>query len=143
MCSYCGCRSITVIAELTREHEEVVNVLGTLVRAAARDDSAEVATTAARLAELLEPHTRTEELGLFAELRREPELADHVDDLCREHQEIDALVAAVARGDLADARHLDDVLRRHIDREENGLFPAAVIALDGPAWDRVVAAPSV
>jgi hemerythrin-like domain-containing protein len=30
-------------------------------------------------------------------------------------------------------------LRRHIDREENGLFPAAVIALDGAAWDRLSA----
>ena len=33
---------------------------------------------------------------------------------------------------------LEDILRRHIDKEENGLFPAAVIALDGPAWERVV-----
>ena len=29
-----------------------------------------------------------------------------------------------------------DLLREHINKEENGLFPAAAIALDGDAWDR-------
>jgi hypothetical protein len=28
-------------------------------------------------------------------------------------------------------------LHRHIDNEEHGLFPAAVIALPIPAWDRI------
>ena len=28
-------------------------------------------------------------------------------------------------------------LRNHMDREDNGLFPAAAIALDGPDWERV------
>lgn len=28
-------------------------------------------------------------------------------------------------------------LRRHIDREEDGLFPAAAIRLDGPDWEEV------
>ncbi len=29
------------------------------------------------------------------------------------------------------------LLDAHIAREENGVFPAAATALDGPAWDRV------
>ncbi len=28
-------------------------------------------------------------------------------------------------------------LRSHIDKEENGLFPAAAIELDGPDWVQV------
>ena len=142
MCSYCGCRSITVIAELTLEHEEVVNVLGHVVRAAAAGDAEGARGATTRLAGLLGPHTSREELGLFAALREEPELAAHVDVLCLEHTEIDALVERVASGDLGSAPALEHLLRRHIDKEENGLFPAAVIALDGPTWDRVVAAAS-
>jgi hypothetical protein len=140
MCSYCGCRAITVIADLTRDHEAAVNLLGDVSRAAASGDAAAASARAGELAALLAPHTRDEEVGLFAELRREPELAEHVDSLAAEHDAIDALVERVVRGDLAAAAPLELLLRRHIDKEENGLFPAAVIALDGPRWDAVVEA---
>ena len=112
------------------------------MRAAGAGDAAGAHEATHRLARLLEPHTSREELGLFAALREEPELADHVDVLCLEHAEIDALVERVASGDLGSAPTLEHLLRRHIDKEENGLFPAAVIALDGPTWDRVAAAGS-
>lgn len=38
--------------------------------------------------------------------------------------------------------HVDPLcgeLRRHIEKEENGLFPATAVALDGPAGVRPVA----
>jgi hemerythrin-like domain-containing protein len=41
-------------------------------------------------------------------------------------------------GDVETIGALDHPLRRHIDREDNGLFPAAATALDGAAWERVV-----
>lgn len=140
MCSYCGCRAITVIADLTHDHEDVVNALGEVARAAARGDAEAASARAQALAVLLAPHTRDEEVGLFAELAREPELADHVRSLVGEHAEIDALVARVAGRDLSAAAPLELLLRRHIEKEENGVFPASVIALDGPRWDSVVAA---
>ena len=31
----------------------------------------------------------------------------------------------------------EDALREHINREDNGLFPAAAIHLGGPEWDEV------
>ena len=31
----------------------------------------------------------------------------------------------------------ENELRDHIDKEDNGLFPAAAIALDGPQWIEV------
>lgn len=37
------------------------------------------------------------------------------------------------------AEALENLLRRHIDKEENGIFPAAAVALDGAAWDRIEA----
>ena len=138
MCSYCGCRANTVIARYSAEHDEIVNAMGILRRTASAGDRDGARVAVGDLAGLLEPHTSSEERSLFAELRRDPEFTAHVDGLCAEHREIDSALARVVEGDLAAAGMLEDILRRHIDKEENGLFPAAVIALDGPAWERVV-----
>lgn len=140
MCSYCGCRANTVIARYSAEHDEIINAMGVLRRAASAGDRDGAA--ASHLAGLLYPHTASEERSLFAELRQDAEFTEHVAGLCAEHREIDAALARVIEGDLAAAGMLEDILRRHIDKEENGLFPAAVIALDGPAWERVVSAAS-
>jgi hemerythrin-like domain-containing protein len=137
MCSYCGCRAITVIGQLSTEHVAIVNATGALRRTALRDGREATATAVQELAALLDPHTTGEERGLFAELRVDPEFAAHVDALCAEHRQIEAQLARVADGDLSDVDGLENLLRRHIDKEENGIFPAAAIALDGAAWDRI------
>ena len=138
MCSYCGCRANTVIARYSAEHDEIVNAMGVLRRAANAGDHDSARIAARDLAGLLDPHTASEERSLFAELRRDAEFTAHVDGLCAEHREIDSTLARVDEGDLAAVGMLEGILRSHIDKEENGLFPAAVIALDGPAWERVV-----
>src|SRR5450755_4615502 len=138
MCTYCGCRAITVIGRFSADHETIINATGVLRRAAETGDLPSAWAATQVLAGLLNPHTSSEERSLFAELRRDPEFTDHVDELCREHRDIDAGLAAVAAGDLAGVAALERLLRRHIDKEENGLFPAAAIALDGPAWERVM-----
>lgn len=137
MCSYCGCRAITVIGQLTAEHEAIINAAGMLGRIANAGDAAAARTAAEGLSALLEPHTVREEVGLFAELRRDPEFAEHVDALCVEHRELETYLAKVSGGDLAAATALDTLMRHHIDREENGIFPAAAIALDGETWDLI------
>lgn len=137
MCSYCGCLAIAMIARLTDEHTAIVNSAGLLRRAAAEGDESAAATAAKALESLLHPHTATEERALFAELRRDSEFTAHVDALCAEHHTIDDLLTQVLRGDLGEVEALARLLRRHIDKEENGVFPAAAIALDGAAWDRV------
>ncbi|MCF8525961.1 MAG: hemerythrin domain-containing protein [Candidatus Nanopelagicales bacterium] len=138
MCSYCGCRANTVIARYSAEHDEIINAMGLLRRAASAGDRDGARVAGGDLAGLLEPHTASEERSLFAELRLDAEFTEHVDGLCAEHREIDGAFARVAEGDLSAVGMLEGILRRHIDKEENGLFPAAVIALDGPAWQRVV-----
>lgn len=142
MCSYCGCRANTVIARYSAEHDDIVNAMGVLRRAASAGDPAGAGASARDLAGLLDPHTASEERSLFAELRLDAEFTEHVDGLCAEHREIDAALARVVDGDLAAVGTLEHILCRHIDKEENGLFPAAVIALDGAAWERVVSAAS-
>jgi hemerythrin-like domain-containing protein len=88
---------------------------------------------------LLIPHTTTEEQGLFAELRFDPVLAEEVDNLCREHADIHGVLMAVDRAvpDWSAVIAAIQRLNRHIDNEEHGLFPAAVIALPISAWDRI------
>jgi hypothetical protein len=137
VCSYCGCRAITVIGELTTEHDAIINATGQLCREAAAGDAAAARIAADAVSTLLAPHAIREEIGLFAELRRDPEFTDHVDTLCAEHRELDVLISRVSGGDLGAATALDTLMRRHIDREENGIFPAAAIALDGETWDLI------
>ena len=139
MCSYCGCTSISVIGRFTEEHESIVNAVGALRRVAMSGDVEGTRRAAEALAALLDPHTLAEETSLFTELRTDPVFGAHVDLLCREHDEIAAALARVVEGDLGGADGLATLLRSHIDKEENGLFPGAAIALDGPAWERVVA----
>lgn len=144
MCEYCGCQEVTGIGELTREHDLVVDLIGE-VRGAHRDgDLDRMANLAHRIAELLEPHTQVEELGLFPPL--EAEFPDQLAELRREHQSVETVLAeswaAAIRDPQWAARLLAalDVLRRHILKEQDGVFPAALASLstgDFEAMDAV------
>ncbi|HET7661133.1 MAG TPA: hemerythrin domain-containing protein [Oryzihumus sp.] len=137
MCSYCGCRSITVIGRYMAEHEDIVNLAGELRRAVERGEPEAVRAAADKVGAALHPHTRSEERSLFAQMRQDAEFTEHIDSLCGEHHELDAGLARVADGDHAAYPAFEQLLRHHIDREDNGLFPAAAIALDGPDWEWV------
>lgn len=137
MCTYCGCESIEVIGRFMAEHTEIINAAGVLRRACQAGDLAEVERTADLLAGLLSPHTTSEEVGLFTVMRRDETFTEHIEDLCGEHTTLDEQLAQVRAGDLAAYPAFEELLRHHIDREDNGLFPAAAIALDGPDWTEV------
>ncbi len=135
MCSYCGCESITVVGRFMAEHVAIINAAAEL----RNRDTEHRARAATALADLLNPHTSAEELGLFTVLRRQDDFAEPVRRLCAEHVDLDASLIALAGGG-ADARQVEQfvgALRAHMDREENGLFPAAAIALSGADWDEV------
>ena len=138
MCNYCGCREFPLIGRLTAEHEAIANAAGrlrTAITSGAGDPMGELDT----LLTLLTPHTDTEERGLFVALRAEGSLTEAVDQLCDEHDDIHGVLGAVDRTapDWLAVLAALDRLHRHIDNEEHGLFPAAVIALPIVAWDRL------
>lgn len=137
MCTYCGCQAISLIGQFSAEHEAIVNATGVLRRVASIGDAAAIQVAGLELAGLLDPHIRVEERSLFAELRTDPEFTEHVERLCEEHEEINRRLRHIVDGDLEGVGSLERLLRGHIDKEENGLFPAAAIALGGPAWERV------
>jgi hypothetical protein len=137
MCSYCGCDSIEVIGRFMSEHVEIINATGEL-RAAVHSGDADALTAArAVVAALLWPHTVAEEAGLFRVMAQDELYAGHIATLCGEHETLADLLAAITPADRAAMARFEDALRDHIDKEDNGLFPAAAIALDGPQWEEV------
>ena len=97
----------------------------------------------AGMAEELRSHWRGEENGLFAVMRGDDLYAEHIAPLVREHRELDALLESVDLSDSGDRDRMRKAifdLREHIAKEEDGLFPASLTALDGDAWDAAIAA---
>lgn len=137
MCSYCGCRETPEIGVLMTQHEGLVNDSGELLRHIAA--GTDVPAALDRLAAALTAHVLREEGGLFTELRDDPEFAPTVAGLCDEHDQIDELVQRVRDGETAAAGPLVDLLRRHMDEEDNGLFPAVAVAIGGERWAAVAA----
>lgn len=137
MCSYCGCRNIPMIAKLNGEHDAIVNSTYAL-QIAFRDQDVEAARIAGKtLAELLHPHTHREQVGLFAEMEKDELFTEHIASLCVEHDQLDAELDVISAGDLRRIPTMITLLNNHIDREENGLFPAALAFLDDDQWDAI------
>ena len=139
MCSYCGCQSLPVIRLLTLQHEEVINRLGELRRAFEKGAEKECQRHADELALLLAIHNKLEEGGLFDALMPDDEFDDSLRKLRLEHEEIDAMLARVITGEIALTPELEILLRNNISNEENGLFPASAVTLDGSVWDQIEA----
>lgn len=143
MCEYCGCQSLTAIDELTREHDEVVHLISHVRDAHRAGDIDRMAELARRIGGVLEPHTEVEEHGLFPALADEfPEQLAALED---EHRRVEAVLAEAGPGTPPDATWPDrligtlDLLRLHILKEQDGVFPAALAALSTEQWEAVEA----
>ncbi|GAB2478404.1 hypothetical protein GCM10027030_10830 [Luteococcus sediminum] len=137
MCEYCGCRSIELIGRFTEEHYSVIDRLGDLGRAVATGDLDTVGHAGVELANLLWPHTKAEEAGLFHEMRKDEDFTETIDSLCGEHASLDDQLERVLDGNLEEYPAFEKALRNHIDHEENGLFPAAAVSIDGDTWETI------
>ncbi|WP_432968950.1 hemerythrin domain-containing protein [Dactylosporangium sp. CA-233914] len=141
MCEYCGCQALAAIDELTREHDLVVNLIGEVRAAHQAADADRMAALARRIAEVLGPHTEVEEQGLFPALAGD--FPEHVAALQSEHRRVEAVLGAAADGTPADpAWPLDlldtlEMLREHILKEQDGVFPAALAGLSNEEWEAV------
>ncbi len=141
MCEYCGCQSVAAIDDLTHEHDLVVNLISDVRGAHTAADIALMAQLARRLAAILDPHTQVEEQGLFPALAGD--FPDHIAVLEAEHRRIEAVLgeaAAATPTDPAWPRRLLDalnLLRRHILKEQDGVFPAALASLSPAEWDSI------
>ncbi|MFF2432778.1 hemerythrin domain-containing protein [Streptomyces sp. NPDC058107] len=143
VCHYCGCREISLIEDFIAEHESATDLAGGAVRALKRGDIAAAQGLLRDLATVLRAHWQGEENGLFAVMRQDDEYTAYIEDLEREHRDLDRLLDTADLVDRDDRqRFLDavDELHRHIAKEEDGLFPASLTTLAGDDWDRAMAA---
>ena|SRR5680860_1053147 len=143
MCEYCGCQEIAVIGELTREHDTVVALISRVKSSIAGQQLEDAAASCRQISALLAPHTVVEEQGLFPEMA--DEFPDHIEVLRSEHREIEKILGEASEvvpddptwpGRLLGGLHL---LREHILKEQDGVFPAALAALDADQWKRIEA----
>ncbi|SNY45974.1 hemerythrin domain-containing protein [Paractinoplanes atraurantiacus] len=138
MCEYCGCQSVSAIEDLTREHDTVVGLISA-VRTA--EDTDRMAALARDIAGVLAPHTEVEEHGLFPLLA--DDFPDQISALESEHRLVESVLAEAAHGTPTDpawpTRLIEtlDLLRDHILKEQDGVFPAALTTLSGTDWDTV------
>jgi len=136
MCEYCGCQAVAVIDELTREHDRALDHVRAAEHAARAGDLAAARAACLGLGQVLGPHTAVEEQGLFPALARD--FPQHVHDLEAEHRRVEDALAgldgprATWAADLRDAM---GVLRKHILKEQDGVFPAALGILTPSQWD--------
>ncbi|KUL34390.1 hemerythrin HHE cation-binding protein [Streptomyces sp. NRRL F-4489] len=143
MCEYCGCQSLTAIDELTREHDEVVRLIGHLRSARQEGVTPRMAEVAREIARVLGPHTEVEEQGLFPALAGD--FPEQIAALADEHRRIEAVLAEAAEGTPTDPAWPDRllaamaVLRDHILKEQDGVFPAALAHLGTEEWEAVEA----
>lgn len=142
MCEYCGCRSLASIDELTREHDEVVRLISHLRPAHQDGDVARMARTAREITTVLDPHTQVEEHGLFPAMAAD--FPEQIAALEAEHRRIEAVLAEAADGttptDPAWPGRLMEamaMLRNHILKEQDGVFPAALAGLGTEEWEAV------
>jgi len=96
MCEYCGCQQIAIIAELTREHDAVVTLVGQIRIALPSQRRGDVAASCRQILAILAPHTVVEEEGLFPEMTQE--FPDHIEVLRSEHREIEKVLGEATGG---------------------------------------------
>lgn len=125
------------------QHEEVINKLGEVRRAFEKGDDSDCQIHARELALLLAIHNKLEEDGLFEALMPDKEFSESLEKLNLEHDEIDGLIARIISGEIALTAELEILLRNNISNEENGLFPASAVTLDGSVWDQIETAQGV
>jgi hemerythrin-like domain-containing protein len=147
VCEYCGCQSLASIDELTREHDEVIRLISHLRSAHQKGDVARMIQFVREIATVLGPHTRVEEHGLFPALAGD--FPEQIAALEAEHRRIEAVLDEAGDGAaLPDAAWPDRlmeamaVLRDHILKEQDGVFPAALANLSTEEWEAVETARS-
>jgi len=128
------------------EHYELLDLAGDVRRDLAAGDREAAATVLAELGLHLDRHVRREERGVFAALKSQGDFVDAVTELEQEHTSFDAQLASLDVAaddfDVRVERLLDD-LSEHIDKENLGIFPVAVVTLNAAGWEIVTAAHAV
>jgi hemerythrin-like domain-containing protein len=140
MCEHCGCRGVEPVAELMDEHFALLEIADEVRRSLAAQDRGEVRRLLERAGRMLARHVSREEAGIFAALEEQGDFADAVRELEAEHVDFDRQLARLddSTPDFAAAvRRLLDELAEHVEKENLGVFPVAVVTLGARGWETV------
>jgi hemerythrin-like domain-containing protein len=140
MCEHCGCRGVEPIAELMDEHLELLELSGDVRRHLTAGDRSSAARVLGELAARLDRHVSREERGIFTAMKDQGDFVEAVEDLEAEHVSLDgAIVTLDPAGTDFEARvtRLLGELAEHIDKENLGIFPVAVVSLGASGWETV------
>jgi hemerythrin-like domain-containing protein len=140
MCEHCGCRGVEPVAELMDEHFALLEVSDEVRRSLAAQDRGEVRRLLERAGRMLARHVSREEAGIFAALEEQGDFVDAVRELEAEHIDFDRQLACLdgSTPDFAAAVHrLLDELAEHVEKENLGFFPVAVVTLGAHGWETV------
>lgn len=144
MCHYCGCRQVPLLRDYIAEHDRARDAGDSCLRALARGDLSEARRHLDVMAAELRAHWQGEEEGVFRVMAARDEMyAEYVTPLIQEHRELEALLERVDLSVAADVEELRTAvheLAEHISKEEDSLFPAALIELSGEDWDASIEA---
>ena len=141
MCEYCGCQAIAAIDLLTREHCAALECVADARAAAKGDDFPGAQTACSRILYVLAPHMVVEEQALFPALAGD--FSEQMQALVAEHALLDGVFDSIASalsppcGWAIELTQALDILREHILKEQDGVFPAALANLHPADWDRL------
>jgi len=123
VCEHCGCEGFGPLRELHEDHLAILRASTRLTDAVSSGNPDMVREEAAALGDLLEPHERNEELGLYREMARDA--PEYVANLLGEHEEVGRLIASSPRTGEGMAALMNGVgkLQMHIFIEEQDFFP--------------------
>lgn len=131
------------------EHYDMLALSADIRRRLASDDRTGAVSLLDELGERLRPHAIREERGLFAALKESGEFVDAILDLEDDHLAFDTDLRTLDVH-AVDFEHrvtqLLDELSHHIDQENLGIFPVAVVTLGATGWatvDRAHEVPTV
>jgi hemerythrin-like domain-containing protein len=132
MCEHCGCRGVEPIADLMDEHLDLLELTGEVRRHLTQRGADAARRALVDLEQLLDDHVRREERGIFAAMKAQGDFADAVLDLEAEHDSFSRALSTLDANspDFGHrVRHLLEELSTHIDKENLGIFPLAVVTL--------------
>jgi len=140
MCEHCGCRGVEPIAELMDEHLVLLEVSGDVRRHLVAGDRQAAVHSLEHVGRLLDRHVGREERGVFTALKEQGDFTEAVEELEAEHVSFDAQLDALdaTAADFHErVQSLLDELSLHIDKENLGIFPVAVVTLGASGWETV------
>lgn len=136
MCDHCGCRQFRAIAELSTEHEQILEVAWALSERH-RETGVADGPLQEKLGRMLAVHVEAEEVALYPLLVETGGL-DPVDSDTLEQEHTD-LGAALIAGKFDRRTYFE--LAAHIEEEELELFPLAMFGFDDDDWAVLDATP--